>query len=136
MTEFWERYGFLLTQGLIVLLLSKVYGLSDTITFTVSGAFVALLYMTSFLGGYLADKVLGTFHTAVLGGWILCLGYLGLGFGYHFGPETAFISLAVIAVGPGMIKSNTATLLGNAYPVGDTRRDYGFSIRSKTEHHG
>jgi len=127
-TELWERYGFLLTQGLLTLLLVKVYGFDDSESYAISGAFIALLYMTSIMAGFIADKILGALNTAIIGGVILCVGYLLLGFGYHIGPSVAYISLAIIAVATGMIKSNTATLLGDAYARDDPSRDYGFSL--------
>ena len=127
-TELWERYGFLLTQGLLTLMLVKIYKFSDGESYAIAGVFFALLYMTSVIAGFIADKILGALNTAIIGGFILCIGYTMLGFGYHMGANVAYLSLAVIAVATGMIKSNTATLLGDAYARDDPSRDYGFSL--------
>ena len=42
LTEMWERFGFYLVQGLLVLYLTQFYGFSDDSSFAISGVFVGL----------------------------------------------------------------------------------------------
>jgi len=75
LTEMWERFGFYVAQGLLVLYMSEYYGFSDNTSFTISGIFSGLVYISPFIGGFLADRLLG-FKTAIIwGGLLLVLGY-------------------------------------------------------------
>jgi POT family proton-dependent oligopeptide transporter len=75
LTEMWERFGFYVAQGLLVLYMTEYYGFSDSESFTISGVFAGLVYIAPFLGGILADRILG-FKTAIIwGGLFLVLGY-------------------------------------------------------------
>lgn len=126
LTEMWERFGFYIVQGLLILYMTKFYGLSDDESYTISGIFGGLIYISPFLGGYLADKLLG-FKTAVIwGGFFLIAGYLLLSFSYfHF---LFYPALSTIIVGNGLLKPNISSLLGTQYEAHDTRRDSGFTL--------
>lgn len=125
LTEMWERFGFYTVQGLLVLYMTKSFGFTDDQSFTVMGVFTALVYISPFVGGFLADRVLG-FKTAIVwGGLFLVLGYglLASPFQHVFYP-----SLAIIILGNGLFKPNISSLLGTLYEPGDAARDVGFTI--------
>ncbi len=62
-TEMWERFGYYLMVGILLLFLidSKSGGKGfDTRTAAdIVGSFIALVYLTPFIGGLLADRYLG-----------------------------------------------------------------------------
>lgn len=126
LTEMWERFGFYIVQGLLVLYMTQYFGFSDSTSDTISGTFMGLVYISPFIGGFLADKLLG-FKTAILwGGAFLVIGYAMLGFS-----STRFLfypALATIVVGNGLFKPNISSLLGTQYAAQDPRRDAGFTI--------
>ncbi len=129
MTEFWERYGFYISQGLLTLILIKVIGLTEEQSFSVTGTYVGLVYTTSIIGGLIADKYLGHYRSTLIGEIALILGFAILGYGitaesFHF----MATALAFISVGTGLVKSNVSSFLGNFYEAHDPRRDLGFSI--------
>lgn len=126
LTEMWERFGFYVVQGLLVLYMTQYFGFSDNESYTILGVFTALVYISPILGGLLADKVLG-FKTAIVwGGLFLVLGYLLLSLPY---PHMLFYpALATIIVGNGLFKPNISSLLGTQYTPDDPRRDAGFTI--------
>ncbi|MDC0534464.1 peptide MFS transporter [Francisellaceae bacterium] len=129
MTEFWERYGFYISQGLLTLILIKVIGLTEKQSFSVTGTYVGLVYTTSIIGGLIADKFLGHFRSTILGEVALVSGFAILGYGisaesFHM----MATALAFISVGTGLVKSNVSSFLGNFYDSHDPRRDLGFSI--------
>ena len=66
MTEFWERYGFYISQGLLTLIMIKVYGLTETQSFAITGTFVGLVYTTSIVGGLIADKFIGHYRSTIV----------------------------------------------------------------------
>ena len=126
LTEMWERFGFYVVQGLLVLYMAQFYGFSDNLSYTISGLFTGLAYLSPFIGGFLADKLLG-FKTAIIwGGLFLVAGYTLLAL---FNTLVLFYpALATIIIGTGLLKPNTASVLGTQYSNNDTRRDSGFTL--------
>jgi hypothetical protein len=76
------------------------------------GSFIALVFLTPFIGGLLADRVLGYRLSVVIGGVLMGLGYMGLSLP---GMTAFYVSLLLIIVGNGFFKPNISTLLGNLY---------------------
>lgn len=135
-TEMWERFGFYLMLGIFVLymeagadpVLAAKSGLAlpPTQSKDIYGTYIALVYLTPFIGGLLADRMLGYRRSIIFGGILMGLGYCGLaipGYGIHF-----FLSLLMIIIGNGFFKPNISTMVGQLYPAGDTRVDSAFTI--------
>ncbi len=126
LTEMWERFGFYVVQGMLVLYMTKAYGFSDEKSFTILGMFTALAYIAPMIGGFLADAFLG-FKVAILwGGIFLIVGYALLALPSW--PDGFYIALGTIVVGTGLFKPNISSLLGALYSPEDTSRDSGFTI--------
>ena len=131
-TEMWERFGYYLIIGIFVLYMidpTATGGLafSDKYADDIFGTYIALTYLTPFLGGYLADRILGYFKAIYLGGFLMGLGYIGLGI--H--NEIAFyISMALIIIGNGFFKPSISTLVGNLYSSDEYKanKDAGYNI--------
>ncbi|TAM97908.1 MAG: MFS transporter [Chitinophagaceae bacterium] len=116
-TELWERFGFYLMVGIFMLYLidpasNGGKGMSIARAADMVGSYIALVFFTPFIGGLLADRVLGYRKAIILGGILLALGYYGLALG---GNTSMYISLLLIIVGNGFFKPNISTLLGNLY---------------------
>lgn len=130
-TEMWERFGFYLMLGIFFLYMIDTQtgglGLTRAEAADIYGTYIALVYLTPFLGGLLADRILGYRKSIFIGGTLFALGYIGLAIpGY-----TAFyISLLFIIVGNGFFKPNISTLLGNLYndPKYKDLKDSGYNI--------
>jgi POT family proton-dependent oligopeptide transporter len=126
LTEMWERFGFYVAQGLLVLYMTQYYGFSDDMSYTISGIFAGLVYISPFIGGFLADKLLG-FKTAIIwGGLFLVLGYALLSLSSV--SALFYPALSTIIIGNGLLKPNISSLLGTQYAAEDPRRDSGFTI--------
>lgn len=125
LTEMWERFGFYVVQGMLVLYMTKGYGFSDDKSYTILGVFSALAYIAPMIGGLIADRLLGFKKAIFLGGIFLSLGYAFLAIS---GPEHFYYALATIIVGNGLFKPNISSLLGALYAPGDTAREAGFTI--------
>jgi POT family proton-dependent oligopeptide transporter len=126
LTEMWERYGFYVVQGLLVLFLTQKFQLSDSQSYAILGSFTALAYILPIVGGYIADSSLGYRHAILLGGLLLCLGYGTMGFASD--PNQFYLGLAVVTVGTGLFKPNVSSLLGTLYVQDDPRRDAGYTL--------
>jgi len=126
LTELWERFGLYVAQGLLVLYMTEYYGFSDNTSYSISGIFAGLVYISPFIGGFLADKLLG-FKTAIIwGGLFLVLGYALLALSSI--NAVFYPALATIIIGNGLLKPNISSLLGTQYTSDDPRRDSGFTI--------
>jgi POT family proton-dependent oligopeptide transporter len=125
LTEMWERFGFYVVQGMLVLYMTKWYGFSDDQSYTVLGGFTALAYISPMIGGYLADRLLGFKQAIFWGGFFLSAGYALLALPWAHG---FYFALATIIVGNGLFKPNISSLLGALYGPGVEGRDVGFTI--------
>ena len=123
--EIWERFGFYTVQGILTLYFIRFLGYSDTQAYYTFGAFSALVYGLTALGGYLGDQVLGTKRTIVLGLFVLACGYLALSFASHDG---VFWALGLICVGGAIFKANPSSLLSKCYERNDPRLHSGFTL--------
>ncbi|HEX2548980.1 MAG TPA: peptide MFS transporter, partial [Gammaproteobacteria bacterium] len=125
LTEMWERFGFYVVQGMLVLYFTQSYGFSDDKSYTILGVFSALAYISPMIGGFIADRLLGFKQAIIWGGIFLSIGYafLALSDANNF-----YYALATIVVGNGLFKPNISSLLGALYPENDSARDAGFTI--------
>ena len=130
-TEMWERFAYYLMVGILLLYMIDTKtggkGLDSKIGADIVGSFIALVYLTPFIGGLIADRVLGYIKSIFLGGSLMAAGYLGLSLP---GNTAMFVSLALIIVGNGFFKPNISTLLGNIYNREDLRplKDNAYNI--------
>jgi POT family proton-dependent oligopeptide transporter len=130
-TEMWERFGYYLMLGIFFLYMTdtKAGGLAleKKEASDIFGTYIALVFITPFIGGLLADRVLGYRVAISLGGILMGLGYMCLAIP---GETTFFIALALMIVGNGFFKPNISTLLGNLYnePQYKANKDSGYNI--------
>lgn len=115
-TEMWERFAYYLMVGILLLYLiddqTGGKGFAQNVGADIVGSFIALVYLTPFIGGLIADRYLGYIKSIFLGGSLMAAGYLGLSLP---GDTAMFTSLALIIIGNGFFKPNISTLLGNIY---------------------
>jgi POT family proton-dependent oligopeptide transporter len=129
-TEMWERFSFYGMKALLVLYLIKSSAeggmeWSKEHAGTLMGWYAGLVYLTPVVGGYLADRWLGTHRSLIIGGSIIALGHFTLMLDTL---PTLFLGLSLVIIGTGFFKSNVSTMVGQLYKQGDPRRDAGFTI--------
>jgi proton-dependent oligopeptide transporter, POT family len=124
--EMWERFAYYGMRPLLMFYMIKGFlGYNDQASTAVYGAFIALVYMTPFLGGMLADRLLGTRRSIILGGVLMGFGYLMMAVPSSF---IFFIALGLVICGNGFFKPNMSTLVGTLYPERSIKRGGGFTI--------
>jgi len=115
-TEMWERFGYYLMLGIFFLYMTDTarggMAFGRAKASDIMGTYLALVYLTPFLGGLLADRVFGYRRSIVFGGGLMAAGYLGLAIP---GEKAFWISLFLIIMGNGFFKPNISTLVGNLY---------------------
>ncbi len=130
-SEMWERFGFYLMLGIFFLYMTDTekggMGLPNKEGADIFGTFIALVYLTPFIGGLLADRVLGYRLSITIGGIMMGIGYCGLALD---GMTSFYVSLLMIIIGNGFFKPNISTLLGMLYNNDDYKKqkDAGYNI--------
>jgi POT family proton-dependent oligopeptide transporter len=148
-TEMWERFSYYGMRSLLVLYMvdylfqrpeigERVLGLgllkagfeaifgpleSQPLSSQIYGFYTALVYLTPFFGGILADKVIGQRRAVILGALLMAIGHFLMAIESLFFP-----ALLLLILGNGAFKPNISTQVGALYPPDDPRRDRAFTI--------
>ncbi len=132
-TEMWERFGYYLMIGILLLFLRDTpahggKGFDNGLSVDVVGTFIAMVYLTPFIGGLIADRVLGYTKSIFFGGALMACGYFLLA--VPGGNSLLYIALCCIIVGNGFFKPNISTLLGNIYNTDElkVKKDSAYNI--------
>jgi proton-dependent oligopeptide transporter, POT family len=124
-TEMWERFSYYGMRAILVLYLVNALKWDTPHAANLYGTYTMLVYLTPVIGGYLADRFIGTRRSLVIGSIIISLGHFTLAFP---GMTAFYAGLGLIIIGTGFFKSNVSTMVGQIYRPGDPRRDSGFTI--------
>jgi POT family proton-dependent oligopeptide transporter len=147
-TEMWERFSYYGMRALLVLYMTKyllspgradgVIGLDglrallesmfgplgvQPFASQIYGLYTGLVYLTPFIGGLIADRVLGQRRTVVIGAALMAAGHFMMAFEPLF-----LIALTTLILANGAFKPNIVTQVGGLYAPGDHRRDRAYSI--------
>src|SRR5581483_3655416 len=132
-TEMWERFGFYLMIGILLLFLRDTVknggkGMDNALSADIVGTYVALVYLTPFLGGLIADRYLGYRRTIIIGGVLMAAGYFMLA--VPGSNVFLYVGLGTIIAGNGFFKPNISTLLGILYNTEELkpRKDAAYNI--------
>nr|WP_179394879.1 peptide MFS transporter [Lacticaseibacillus absianus] len=131
MTEFWERFSY---YGMRAILIYYMYyavsdgglGFDKATALSIMSIYGSLVYLSSTIGGFISDRLLGSRKTVFWGGILIMLGHVVLSL--PMGANALFASIALIVLGTGLLKPNVSEMVGSLYPEQDLRRDSGFSI--------
>ncbi|MFO1029746.1 MAG: peptide MFS transporter [Planctomycetota bacterium] len=127
--EMWERLSFYVIGGILLLYALDTerggLGMQSITANDIVGTYLAFVYATPFLGGLIADRVLGFRRSVLIGGICMASGLFSLG---TPGPTFFVLGLCLVCVGNGFFKPNISAMVGNLYEKGDPRRDAGFNI--------
>ncbi len=80
LTEMWERFSYYGMRGLLIIYLTQHFLFSDERSAVIYGAYTALVYIMTIIGGTLADRYLGSRKAVTFGAILLCLGHFGMAF--------------------------------------------------------
>ncbi|MCU6480384.1 oligopeptide:H+ symporter [Arthrobacter sp. A2-55] len=129
--ELWERFSFYGMQGILAYYMyysvtKGGLGIAEGTALGIVGAYGGGVYLSTILGAWVADRLLGSekvlFYSAIL----IMAGHLSLAL--LPGAAGLATGLILIGVGSGGLKANATSLVGTLYSSGDGRRDAGFSI--------
>lgn len=129
--EMWERFSFYGMLGILPLYLyySVARGglaMPQATATSIVGAYGGLVYLSTIVGAWVADRLLGSERTLFSSAVLIMIGhislavlpgYLGIGVG-----------LSCVAIGSGGLKGNATAVVGTLYAAKDERRDGGFTL--------
>ncbi len=130
-TETWERFSY---YGMKAILLYYMYdqatagglGMDKGLAKALVAVYGAALYMSGILGGWVADRLIGSRNSIFYGGVLIMLAHITLAI--PGGAPLLYTSMILLVLGTGLLKPNITNAVGGLYAEDDTRRDAGFSI--------
>ncbi|MCR6721709.1 MAG: oligopeptide:H+ symporter [Chitinophagaceae bacterium] len=130
LSEMWERFGYYLMIGIFTLYLKDVkagYAMTEAESADLYGTFIALVFLTPFIGGLIADRYLGYSKSIIMGGLMMGAGYCLMS--VH-NIAALYSAMTLVIIGNGFFKPNISTLLGNVYntPQHIAQKDEGYNI--------
>ena len=144
LTEMWERFSYYGMRALLIFYLTRHFLFSDQSAAGIFGAYISLVYITPVIGGVVADRYLGPAKAVILGCVLLVAGHLGMAIEgpaatmssgvagaverNEFYLQIFYLSLALIIMGVGFIKSSISTIVGSLYERHDPRRDGAYTF--------
>ncbi|WP_426247492.1 peptide MFS transporter [Nocardioides sp. LHG3406-4] len=129
--ELWERFSFYGMQGILLIYLYYSaarggLGIDEGTATGIVGAYGGAVYLSTILGAWLADRVIGPERTLFFAAGTVMLGHIALAALPGLGGVG--VGLVLIALGSGGVKANATSLVGSLYDEKDPRRDAGFSL--------
>lgn len=122
-TEMWERFSYYGMRGLLVLYLVNSLEIPRASALEIYATYTGLVYATAVIGGYAADRWLGTSRSVFIGAIVMALGHFAMAI-----PSLLYFALGLLIAGNGFFKPNISTLVGTLYSKSDPRRDAGFTV--------
>jgi proton-dependent oligopeptide transporter, POT family len=129
--ELWERFSFYGMQGILLIYLyysaaEGGLGIDEAVATGIVGAYGGAVYLSTILGAWLADRVIGPERTLFYAAVCVMIGHVALA--VLPGLTGVGVGLVLVALGSGGVKANATSLVGSLYDEHDPRRDAGFSL--------
>ncbi|ELR66945.1 Di/tripeptide permease DtpB [Photobacterium marinum] len=127
--QFWWALSFYSLWAILPVFLGDELGIDQKTSFATFGAFAALGAAILFIGGWLADKILGAKRTLVWGFFFQGLGYFIIAYSAITAqPHFVFIGLGTVAVGRGIGSVAPPTIIAASYDKDDPRLDGAYTL--------
>ena len=129
-TELWERFSYYGMRAILLYYLTDAVadgglGIGERTGLALVSIYGTSVYLLSVIGGWLADRVIGSRRATLIGGVVIAAGHVSLAL-----PSAAmsYVGIALVALGTGLLKPNVSSMVGDLYARDDDRRDSAFSI--------
>jgi POT family proton-dependent oligopeptide transporter len=126
--EMWERFSFYSMLALFTLYLQNAeegFGWARNDATRLYATYLAAVYFSPLIGGFIADRKLGYRKSVIIGGFFFMAGHLLLSFR---SVEIMYLALFCLVVGNGFFKPNVSAMVGKLYPEGSHLKDRAFNI--------
>ena len=127
-TEMWERFSFYTVGAMWTLYVQNAgqgFGWPRERATSTWANYLAFVYLSPLIGGWIADRKLGYRRSVMLGGLFFMAGYALLAVRSE---PVMFAALACLIIGNGFFKPNVSAMVGNLYPEGSHLKDRAYNI--------
>lgn len=129
-TEMWERFSFYGMRSLLVLfltsgLLSGGWEWEREQAMALFGSYVGLVYLSTMLGGYFADKKIGYRNAVLVGALLMTLGHGSMAIETPF---FIYLGLILLVFGNGFFKPNMTSIISEMYKDRPEKKDGAYTI--------
>ena len=129
-TEMWERFSYYGMRALLVMfftasLMDEGWGWPREYAYAIFGTYTSLVYLSTLMGGYFADKIIGYRYAVVIGALLMTLGHGSMAL------ETPFFiyaGLTLLVFGSGFFKPNMTSIISQMYKGKDDQKDGAYTI--------
>ena len=129
-TEMWERFSFYGMRSLLILFLTASFtdgGWEWTRenASALFGSYVGLVYLSTMMGGYFADKVIGFRWAVVVGATLMTLGHASMAVETEF---SIYLGLVLLVFGNGFFKPNMTSIVSEMYKDRPEKKDGAYTL--------
>ena len=129
-TEMWERFSYYGMRALLIMfftaaLMDGGWGWPREHAFAIFGTYTSLVYLSTLLGGYFADKIIGFRYAVAVGALLMTLGHACMAL------ETPFFiysGLTLLVFGSGFFKPNMTSIISEMYKDHSEKKDGAYTI--------
>ncbi len=129
-TEMWERFSYYGMRALLVMfftasLLDGGWGWPREHAYAIFGTYTSLVYLSTLVGGYFADKKIGYRYAVVIGALLMTLGHGAMAVETPF---FIYLGLTLLVFGSGFFKPNMTSIISEMYKGKDEKKDGAYTI--------
>jgi len=129
-TEMWERFSYYGMRALLIMfftasIIGGGWGWPSEHAFAIFGTYVSLVYLSTLVGGYIADNIIGYRNSVALGALLMSLGHGSMAL------ETPFFiytGLTLLVVGSGFFKPCMTSIISEMYEKYPEKKDGAYTI--------
>lgn len=129
-TEMWERFSYYGMRALLVMfftaaLMDGGWAWPREHAYAIFGTYTSLVYLSTLMGGYFADKKIGYRMAVVIGALLMTLGHGCMAI------ETPFFiyaGLTLLVFGSGFFKPNMTSIISVMYQNHEVKKDGAYTI--------
>ena len=129
-TEMWERFSFYGMRALLVMFLTSAlidggWAWDREQAMALFGSYVGLVYLSTMMGGYFADKKIGYRMAVFVGAGLMTLGHASMAIETEF---SIYLGLALLVFGNGFFKPNMTSIISEMYKDRQDKKDGAYTI--------
>lgn len=129
-TEMWERFSYYGMRALLVLfltasLLDEGWAWPREHAMALFGSYVGLVYLSTMMGGYFADKIIGYRYAVLIGALLMTLGHAAMTVETQW---AIYLGLGLLVIGNGFFKPNMTSIISEMYADRPEKKDGAYTI--------
>lgn len=129
-TEMWERFSFYGMRALLVMfftasVMNGGWDWTREQAMALFGSYVGLVYLSTMMGGYFADKVIGYRWAVVVGAFLMTLGHGSMALETPF---FIYLGLILLVFGNGFFKPNMTSIISEMYKTRPEKKDGAYTL--------